>query len=738
MVTRIGKEVCVNLNKALTLEWLETNGIGGYASSTILSCHTRKYHGMLVARLADPPGKFVLYSKHEDSLLADNQEFFLSAHEYPGVVFPRGHQYLTEFRLDDHPEFLYQVGTARVRREIRLVHGENTVLFRYVAEGTAPGTKLRVKPLLAYRDFHALSKQNISLQVRTFPCREGFLISPYDGMPTLHVQVEGAPYEFFAAPDWFHDFEYHKERLRGFEFREDLFSPGMFEIDFEDGADVIVSASLAELPAGLKKRWEAEARRRAAIKARIPGDGLENALAKAAMSFITEGDDGAKAVTAGYPWFLEWGRDAMISLPGLTLREGEERTCLEVLETFARHEQDGLIPNFLGAAREENAYNSVDASLWFAWTVQKYLAHTGDHETVRKRLWPTLERIFTCFRAGTGHGIRMLGNGLLAAGSPAEQVTWMDATADGGPVTARHGCPVEVNALWYNLVSLVAELGARYGAPVATEAAALAPKVADSFFAAFWLEDEGRLADVWREGEVDRSMRPNQVIAASLPYSPLKPAKARLMLEQVRRRLLTPFGLRTLAPDEPGYRGRYEGGPDERDRAYHNGTVWPWLLGPYGEALLKVASDKTAAIAHLEGILAGFEPHLQEVGLGSISEVFDGDPPHYPHGCPQQAWSVAEIARLARLVAEAKASPKPKQLKAAPEPKRLAAASKPKQLKAAPKAKQLKAAPKAKQLKAAPKAKQLKAAPKAKQLKAAPKKKETRTSKAPGKKGGGK
>ncbi|MDD5306705.1 MAG: amylo-alpha-1,6-glucosidase [Deltaproteobacteria bacterium] len=709
MVTRIGKEVCVNLNKALTLEWLETNGIGGYASSTILSCHTRKYHGMLVARLADPPGKYVLYSKHEDALLVDNQEFFLSAHEYPGVVFPRGHQYLTEFRLDDHPEFLYRVGAARVRREIRLVHGENTVLFRYVAQDTAPGTKLRIKPLLAYRDFHALSKRNISLQVRTFPCREGFLISPYHGMPTLYVQVEGAPYEFFAAPDWYRDFEYHKERLRGFEFQEDLFTPGMFEIDFEDGADVILSASLAELPAGLKRRWDAEAKRRAAIKARIEESGLRNALAKSALSFVTEGDDGRKAITAGYPWFLEWGRDAMISLPGLTLRSGEERTCLEVLETFARHERDGLIPNFLGAARAENAYNSVDASLWFAWAVQKYLEHTGDHAAVRKRLWPTLERIFTRFREGTHHGIGMLANGLLAAGSPAEQVTWMDATADGRPVTARHGCPVEVNALWFNLVSFVAELGARYGASVAPEAAALAPRIAKAFYSAFWLEDEGRLADVWREGEVDTSMRPNQVVAASLPYSPLKPAEARSMLEQVRRRLLTPAGLRTLAPDEPAYRGRYEGPPSERDRAYHNGTAWPWLLGPYGEALLKTATDKAAAVAHLEGILNGFEAHLGEVGLGSISEVFDGDPPHYPHGCPQQAWSVAEILRLARLVAEAKAAPKPKQLKAAPRPK---------------------------QLKAAPKPKQLKAAPKPKQLKAAPKKKEARTSKAPGKKGG--
>jgi predicted glycogen debranching enzyme len=649
MPLKIDKEICINANRSLALEWLDTNGTGAYASSTILGCHTRRYHGLLVARLERPAGKFVLLSKLDDVLVLGDREHPLSVHAYPGILYPTGHRYLTGFDDKIVPTFGYDIGGVTVTKQVALVAGRNTVIVRYQAEGLRVGAKLRIKPLLAYRDHHGLTRENMFLRVRTFPAREGFKIDPYEGMPPFFVQIEGR-FEFFPAPTWYRNFEYHRDARRGFAAHEDLFAPGVFEIELATGEPVYLSASVDELPAGIGGMWDDELEARRSYEKKLRGGALEKALLRAAPKFHSIDPHGRPAVTAGYPWFLEWGRDAMISLPGLMSFNGESGRYLEVLGTFAAHRRHGLVPNFIGATEEANAYNSADASLWFAYAVQKYLELTKDFAGVRGEIWDALKDVFASYRRGTIHGIRMRDDGLVEAGTPEVQVTWMDAMVDGKPVTPRNGCAVEINALWYNLVCELAALGKRYGDPVAAEAEALAPRVAAAFNEAFWLEAEGRLADVVRGREVDASMRPNQIFAASLPHSPLDADRALSMLDAVRRELLTPFGLRTLSPGDSGYCGRYAGDPRTRDTAYHNGTAWPWLLGHYGEALLRLTADKQAAINTLTRSLSAFEKHLDEEGLGMISEVFDGDPPPTPGGCFAQAWSVAEILRLVKLV----------------------------------------------------------------------------------------
>jgi len=649
MAIEVVKKDCINIAKALGLEWLDTNGTGGYASSTVLGCNTRRYHGLLVARLEQPPGKFVLLSKLDDSLAVGDHEHHLSVHQYPGVIFPRGHRYLTRFTLGRVPSFTYTVGGTRVVKEVALLEGRNAVLVRYHAARNRSGALLRVRPLLAYRDFHALTRENIDLRVRTFPARDGFSIAPYEGMPPLYMRVSGR-FELFRGPTWYRDFEYFVEQRRGFDFREDLFCPGLIEIELLQGDSVILAASTEEITDDLEELWQAELERRRRFHRRLRGTDFQKTLMTAARQFLTTDARGRTAITAGYHWFQEWGRDALIALPGLTLYNGQRGVYLEVLATFAAHERDGLIPNFIGASDDRNAYNSADASLWFAYATQKYLESTRDADGVRRVAWPTLARVFAAYRDGTRHGIRMLESGLLTAGSATEQLTWMDAVVDGAPVTPRNGCAVELNALWYNLVRFVEELGRRFGEPIADEAAALAPRIAQAFVETFWIEERGHLADVWRDGTVDPALRPNQILAVSLPYSALDEERALALLGAVSRELLSTLGLRTLSPRAAHYAGRYEGGPAARDRAYHNGTVWPWLIGHYGEALLHYSADKEWAIGVLERVLEAFEPHLREAGLGTVSEVFDGDPPQTPGGCISQAWSVAELLRLTKLI----------------------------------------------------------------------------------------
>jgi len=675
----------------LTREWLETNGRGGYASSTLLDCHTRKYHGLLVANLASPPGRYVLLSKFEDSLRLRGREIFFSGHQYPGTFFP-DKVLLREFILDDYPAFLFTAdlpgpgtppggqggapagGTIRLRKSVLMVGGEDAVLVRYDLEAGPAGAVLRLRPFLAYRGRHALSRRNPFLQAGVEPAPNGFSMTPYQGMPPLYLQTNRKG-RFIAAPVWYENFEYVRERERGYDWHEDLFTPGILEVPVRTGQAVVVRAATTPGSAALHRLWQREAggRRTAAMCGRgpapgrtAPPPGTENAsagawadedrscrerLLRAARRFLVTTPAGRPAVIAGYPWFGDWGRDTLIALPGIAFCRGRFEEGAAILGALGDHERDGLLPNYFTADESDPPYNTVDASLWFFWAVQQYLLYGGDPERVRLRFWPVMTRILSHFLDGTRLNIGMDDRGLLHAGDGKDALTWMDAQIEGRPVTPRDGCAVEINALWYNALAFSEQLSHRFGRQ-GIDLEGMLRKIRQSFQDTFWLEPEQYLGDVYARDRLDRAIRPNQILAVSLPFSPLDPFKWKAVVRTVTEHLLTPCGLRTLSPQDPAYRGVYSGGPAARDGAYHQGTVWPWLLGHFGEATLRVAEDRPAARTFLLRHLRAFlQAHLPEAGMGGVSEIFSGDAPHRPDGCIDQAWSVGELIRLYDLLA---------------------------------------------------------------------------------------
>ncbi len=660
MTLSIDERTCQNMRESLRQEWLETNGMGGYASGTITGCHTRKYHGLLVANLAEPAGRYLLLSKFEDSIVTDDQEFALACHRYPGVFHPHGHRYLNAFSLEGCPVFRYRIGDTVIHKSIAMVHGENTVLVRYRVEHNAFPVTLRLKPLLAFRGHHELKHEDGVIRTRTDAVEHGFRIHPYDGLPPLFLQTS-RPSTFSPVPDWYRRFEYMVEAERGYDHHEDLFCPGVMEVSLQHGQSVVVSAALTLQTGHSEQAWDREMVRRHTTRqfdhetAKRHGNArltpLLFPLIQTARRFVirTPTPDRRPTILAGYPWFDDWGRDTLISLPGLTFCSGNPEVGIAILKSMGPHERNGLIPNFFAANPAHNAYNSVDASLWYFWAVQQMLAWTGDRETVRLHFWPVMQRILEQFMAGTSNDIFMDRNGLLHAGNHATQLTWMDAQAYGKPVTPRHGCAVEINALWYNALCFTAQLARDFeeNLPWPDD---LTTRVKTAFSKLFWMESENCLADAFANGILDTSIRPNQILAASLPFSPLDGHQRIGVVERVRKDLLTPFGLRTLSPRDPAYCGRYEGDQEHRDAAYHQGTVWPWLLGHFGEAYLRVTMDRQQAVRFLlKEIQPLLDYSLKGPGLFNVPEIFDGDPPHRPNGCPAQAWSTAELIRLFTL-----------------------------------------------------------------------------------------
>ena len=667
------KAACQNTRRALHREWLLANRQGDCSCSSILCCNTRKYHGLLAVNTQH--GRHILLSTLEESVCGGGREFFFSTRQHPGTLYPNGHEYLEAFHLDQWPQSLYRVGEVSLGREVLLSRTTGRVLLRYELRGPEgmPALTLRLRPLLAFRSVHALTRANAALRQDTSAMPGGFGIRPYESLPPLYVQAStcGVPAQdagdavaiplagrktqqsdpavnFTPAPDWCRNVEYFEERERGFDYSEDLFMPGVLEITLPplpQGGYVYVAAGTEPCAEDLCQLWKAESSAR--IAEHHKGGGLMGQLAQAGGQFCITSPSGRPAVLAGYPWFGAWGRDTLISLPGLTFHAGRAEFGLSVLAEMGRHIRNGLIPNMFSESGE-HAYNSVDASLWYAFALQQMLATVSDGLTwAHSHAWEALKAIIKGYRRGPGMGIFVDAEGLLHAGDVHTQLTWMDAQAGGSPVTPRHGCPVEVNALWYNTLAFADSLAAAFREPPLTgerQRGALR----DAFLRRFWTnEDGGHLGDVWRDGQLDSSVRPNQIFAVSLPHAVLTDECHAQVVECVRNRLLTPFGLRTLAPDAPAYEGRYGGNARSRDAAYHQGTVWPWLLGHYADALLQTAWDMNGAVQGLlELVTPLFCKHLCEAGIGSISEVFDGSPPYAPGGCTAQAWSVGECLRM--------------------------------------------------------------------------------------------
>jgi len=646
---RIPRDVCANTETATQKEWLDTNGIGGYASSTVINSHTRKYHGLLVASLKKPRGKFVLLSKIDTALVHDGKEFKLSTGKFPGVYHPTGHQFIEAFEQGICPAVSYRIGDVLIRISLMMIQGKNMVLLCYeLLEGKVKPT-LRLRPLLAYRDIHSLTRENMFLRPKSYPERNGRKIEPYEGMPPLYMGTNRAS-AFYPGPRWDYNYEYLAERERGFDYQEDLFCPGVFEITLQKGKPVVFGASTAPL-GNLEKTRKAELQSRETVFAACK-DRVKHVrwLKYFAGQFLIRNVAGFNSVVAGYHWFGEWGRDTMIALPGLTFHAGRREFGEQILAAYAGLERDGLLPNYLAQSSDHLAYNSVDASLWFPWTIQEYLKSGGRMHFVKETLLPTLRGIVAAHLDNRVPLCKIDADGLLHAGSEHTQLTWMDAQAYGSPVTPRHGAAVEINALWYNALRLYLELVAEID-PLAERARQAADTLSANFIPRFQNKKDGGLYDVVNEYAQDNAIRPNQIFAVSLPHCMLNMEQMQDVVRVVQEHLLTPYGLRTLSPRNPGYSPFYRGNADERDSAYHQGMVWPWLAGHFGEAMLRQAEDQKFTKAFLRRY---FKPILRtypkNYGIASVPELYTGNPPHQPKGTIAQAWSVAEAIRLNKLL----------------------------------------------------------------------------------------
>jgi predicted glycogen debranching enzyme len=646
------KEVCGDLTSASQHEWLETNGLGGFASSTITGLNTRRYHGLLITATKPPVGRLLLLSKLEETLVIDGQRFDLSVNQYPGTIHPRGEQYLKGFRLDPFPIFTYEVEGVEIEKSVFMPHGENTTVIQYKANKTGRKTvSLAVHPLMACRDYHSTMHENSALNAHVEFNEAMATVQPYPDVPKLHFAHNAC--EVAPTGYWYRNFEYKEEQARGLDFREDLFNPLVLRFALKARSRAVVIAStepheVADIAALQRQELK---RRKMVLAAAEARDEFAQRLVTAADQFIVA-RGAQKTVIAGYHWFSDWGRDTMIALPGLTLATGRADIARSILLEFATHVDRGMLPNRFPDAGEAPEYNTVDATLWLVEAIRAWAEHTKDYEFVRTNFYMVLNDILDWHIRGTRYGIRVDDDGLLQAGEAGVQLTWMDAKVGDWVVTPRHGKPVEIQALWYNALCVMRDFAERFGeAERARKYDEMAARAHTSFRQQFWNDATNCLYDVVNGDERDGAIRPNQIFALSLPHALLTGEKAKAVLAVVERELLTPVGLRSLSPNDPNYIPRYSGGVLERDGAYHQGTVWAWLMGPFITAHLKVYDDRKRA----QQLLTGFRAHLHEAGLGQVAEIFDAEPPHAPRGCIAQAWSVAELLRVIHthsLVAE--------------------------------------------------------------------------------------
>jgi predicted glycogen debranching enzyme len=660
---RFNVEQCSDLQFLRSREWLVTNGIGGYASSTIAGMNTRRYHGLLVAATAPPLGRLVLLSQLEDILVVDGTRFSLCTNLYAGdVVAPHGYLHLIDFHLDPNPVFTYGHGEWRVTKKIWMVHDHNATVIEYILNGTNRRSEvfLEVRPLIAFRDYHGTTHENETLN-RTVERGDGEVsIQPYASLPRLHLSHGAATVQIDGY--WYRRFVYEEERRRGLDHTEDLFSPLALRACLSETGSFRLIASTEPVPVPMVEQLRQDEISRESlthdgVRAEFGKSDLIPMLYKAADQFIVTRAP-FKTAIAGYHWFGDWGRDTMIALPGLLLATDRPALAKEILRQYVRHIDRGMLPNRFPDDGEKPEYNTVDATLWFFEAIRQYVDYRKDSnwqleavELLRSELYAPLKEIIRCHIEGTRYGIRSDEKGFLWAGTPNTQLTWMDARVGDIAVTPRHGRAVEIQALWYNALRTFAGFAVLLGDKLAGDSyTALADKLKVNFPGAFWNEEQACLYDVAGDGGNDASIRPNQVFAVSLHHPLLSGPMARQVIDAVEHTLLTPYGLRTLASADPHYKGQYQGDARSRDSVYHQGTVWPWLAGPFFLGKLIVHQFSAEVVADVDRWLSAFAVHLQEAGVGQVSEIFDGDYPHSPRGCIAQAWSVAEILSLAKLV----------------------------------------------------------------------------------------
>jgi predicted glycogen debranching enzyme len=679
MMIDLGREVCGHLASAETREWLVTNGIGGYASGTIAGLLTRRYHGLLIAALDPPLGRTLLLTKVDETVACGGRDYPFFANRWTsGLVSPRGYIYLERFRLEGtSPVWDFACADALLEKRVWMEHGANTTYVRYdLRRATAPLT-LTIKAIVNCRDHHGNTHAQ-DWQMQIDPVPNGLRVTasaeavPFyllwsKSVQDRHPEVIEGPSdgaEFAPQHEWYADYFLAVEDYRGLDARDDNLYAGQLRATLQPGESLTLVASTSPRPdldgtSAFARRRDYE--QRLLTQGSVPSDVMSLSkstlegdradalpwrqhLVLAADQFIVgrklPDEPGGRTIIAGYPWFGDWGRDTMISLPGLMLVTGRRDVAGRVLRTFAHFVDSGMLPNRFPDEGEQPEYNTADATLWYFEALRAYYAATAD-DTLLRDLFPILSDIVAWHARGTRYNIHLdPEDGLLYAGEPGVQLTWMDAKVGEWVVTPRIGKPVEINALWYNALSSMAEFARRLTKP-ADRYQEMAERTRAGF-ARFWNEASGCCDDVLDGPDgADATLRPNQLLAVSLPHSPLHADQQRSVVDTCARHLLTSHGLRSLSPHDPAYVGHYGGDQHQRDAAYHQGAVWAWMIGPFVTAHLRVYGDAERARSFLRPLIR----HLADHAVGSISEIFDGDPPFTPRGCIAQAWSVAEVLR---------------------------------------------------------------------------------------------
>jgi len=627
-----------NLEYSLQREMLATDRRGGYMSTTIVCCNTRKYHGLIVAPIDDTDRSYVLLSSLDETIIQHGQEFNLALHRYKGVYEPRGHKYITDFAYTPTPTITYRVGGVILKKEILWIHKRTQLMIRYTLVDAHSETTLRLRPFLAFRDKHSLSKANMQANGRSYPVVNGVKSRLYEGFPWLYLQMDKADAEFVAAPDWYYGFEYRQELARCYDGYEDLMTTGFFEMKIKKGESVIFSASVEEM----KSSEEIRDTFATSIARRTHKIDFVSCLHHSARQFVIRRPGNRTEVIAGYPWFGVIGRQTFISLPGITLEQGYKEDCMEVLDTMIREMKDG---RFAGSA---DAAVAADAPLWFFWTLQHLEKHIGA-DAVWKKYGSTMKAVLESYRRGIDGAVCLHDNGLVWAAAPGKALTWMDSVVDGRPVTQRDGYAVEIEALWYNAVCYTLALAGKAGDKAfVAEWKDMPEKTRSSFNEKFWLDGERYLADYVNEREVNKFIRPNMILACAMDYRMLTDEQVVDVVMLVRQHLLTPRGLRSLSPLNPLYKGTLDGDQAQRDIAGKNGTVWIWPLAFYAKTCFDL--DGKRFLPQARQMLEYFEEDIQTYCIGSVNEVYDADPPYTPKGSMSQAWSVGAVLDICEMV----------------------------------------------------------------------------------------
>jgi predicted glycogen debranching enzyme len=634
------KEKLVNLEYSLNREFLRTNRAGAYSSSTLAGCNTRKYHGMMIVQLDElDGGKHVLLSSLDETIIQHDAQFNLGIHKYPGEFYePKGHKYIRNFEVETIPKLTYRVGGVILTKTRLLVENENLVIVKYTLEEAHSPTILRFKPFLAFRNVHTLSRANMYANTKYQKVKNGIKMRLYEGYPELHMQFS-KPADFVPVPDWFRDIEYMKEQARGYEFREDLFVPGYFEVPIKKGESIYFAASTSEqVPSTLHKRYEDEK------KKRIPRDSFTNCLINAVQQFVWERKDG-KDLIAGFPWYESIPRQTMAALPGLLMAKTDLKTCEDILQTNLKRLDKGLMPKFVG---HDSLLDAADAPLLAFIVLQDFLRYKTKKE-IWKSYGEALKSILSNYKEGTHFNIHMQDNGLIYAKHEGVALTWMDSYIDGKPVTPRGGLAVEINAFWYNAVCFALDLAATSGdKQFVAEWKELPAIIGKSFLETFWSDDKEYLADYVDGNFTDWSIRANMISAASLSYSPLSRDQKKLIVSKVKNTLLTPKGLRSLAPEDPAYKGECGETPYEYSASAHQGSVYPYLILPFVKAYLDI--HKAGGLSFVKNIIEKFEEEMSENCIGTLSELYEGNPPHSARGSISQAWNVSSVLNAIALI----------------------------------------------------------------------------------------